>query len=492
MKELLRYDYQKIRSLIESGEISCYELTQVYCNQIAAQEKHINAYITQTLEQALKTAQVREKNKEEGLEKQPLFAMPMGIKDMFCTEGVRTTAGSKILENFIPPYSSTVVSALERDGIIMLGKCNQDEFAMGSSNESSYFGLCRNPWNPEYVPGGSSGGSAAAVAAGMALCTMGTDTGGSIRQPASFTGVVGVKPTYGRVSRYGIVAFASSLDQAGPIARSVADAALILDSICGYDEKDSTTARRDATQFFSLLTSDIKGVRVGVSDALFEGVDDDVKAEVLRAIATLKDNGNEIIDISLPHMSYAVPVYYLVAASEASSNLARYDGVRFGYRSDFREKPAENLEEFYARTRGEGFGSEVKRRVMLGTYSLSSGYYDAHYKKASQVRRLIQEDYIKAFASCDVVVGPVSTSPAFKIGEKVADPLAMYQNDLLTTATNLAGIPGLSVPIGYTAKGLPVGLHINAKHFEEQKMLNVAKFIEDFHCKEERWPSVLQ
>jgi aspartyl-tRNA(Asn)/glutamyl-tRNA(Gln) amidotransferase subunit A len=409
-----------------------------------------------------------------------LAGVPFGIKDMFCTRGLKTTAASKILENFIPPYDATVVSRLRKAGITVLGKLNQDEFAMGSSNENSHYGPTKNPWNLQYVPGGSSGGSAAAQAARLAAGTVGTDTGGSIRQPASFCGIVGVKPTYGRVSRYGIVAFASSLDQAGPMVSCVEDAALTLEVICGRDEKDQTTSDHEVPKFSQNLKEDLKGLRIGlVKEYMSEkGLHADVEKTVDAAIETLKKRGAEIVEVSIPLTSQAVPMYYLIAASEASSNLARYDGVKYGYRTNIEALGSMELDDFYCRTRGEGFGKEVKRRIMLGTYCLSSGYYDAFYNKAGQVRRLLRDQYSEVFKKCDVLLSPVTTSPAFKIGDRISDPLAMYLNDIFTVSTNLAGLPGMSVPFGMSQDGLPIGVQLTADHFAEQKMLNVGYSLE--------------
>lgn len=421
----------------------------------------------------------------------PLAGIPIGIKDMLCTKGVKTTAGSKILSNFIPPYSSTVVERLEKDGAIVVGKMNQDEFAMGSSNEVSHFGNCKNPWDTKRVPGGSSGGSAAFVAAGMGPASIGTDTGGSIRQPASFCGVVGVKPTYGRVSRYGIIAFASSLDQAGPMTRTVKDAALVMESICGHDPKDATTARAAVPQWSQLLNTNLKGMKVGLlKEFISDDVSDDVRKTLEEGKKAIQAAGAEIVEVSIPLTDMSVPIYYLVAASEASSNLARYDGVRFGYRADFSEVPAKDLEDFYSRSRGEGFGEEVKRRILLGTYCLSSGYYDAYYKKACQVRRLLRDQFLQAFEKCDVMLSPVTTTPAFEIGARIDDPLQMYLNDIFTTSAPLVGIPGMSVPAGFSKEGLPIGLQLLSRHFEEQKMLNVGQVIEESFKATERYPNV--
>lgn len=489
---ILKSDLIELRDAIQKKQVKATEVVSAFLNQIHQHNKNINAFVEindRAMEAAQKMDEAIAANKPMG----PLAGLPVGIKDMLCTRGIRTTAGSKILHNFIPPYSSTVVERLESAGAITIGKCNLDEFAMGSSTETSHFGVSRNPWNFEYVPGGSSGGSAAAVAAGMAPAAIGTDTGGSIRQPASFCNVVGVKPTYGRVSRYGIIAFASSLDQAGPFTRSVRDSALILEVICGKDPMDSTTSSRSTEAWSKNLNPDLKGYRIGVSsDALNDNLDPAVKKSVEDSIKWVKEAGAEIVEVQFPNLEYAVPVYYMIATSEASSNLARYDGVRYGYRADFSREPAKNLEEFYCRTRGEGFGTEVKRRIMLGTFALSSGYYDAYYLKASQVRRLIYNDFIKAFSQCDVVLGPVSSSPAFKLGERIDDPLTMYMNDKFTTSANLAGIPGMSVPAAFSKDGLPIGVQLNASHFAEQKMLNVALAIENAAGVKERMPNVVQ
>ncbi|MFN9068074.1 MAG: Asp-tRNA(Asn)/Glu-tRNA(Gln) amidotransferase subunit GatA, partial [Bdellovibrionales bacterium] len=422
-------------------------------------------------------AQVYDQLSEDKKRSLKLGGIPFGINDMLCTKNLRTTAASKMLENFIPPYDSTVVARLKNQGAIILGKLNQDEFAMGSSNETSFFGATKNPWDLKFVPGGSSGGSAAAMAAKMAAATIGTDTGGSIRQPASFCGVVGVKPTYGRVSRYGIIAFASSLDQAGPMTQSVADAAVVLETICGHDPKDATSSQKVVPDFFKNLNSKTR-LRVGVlTEALKGGLDTDVEKALQGAIEDYKKSGAEISEISLPLLDHAISVYYLIASSEASSNLSRYDGVRFGHRAKMDESSV-SLDEFYARTRGEGFGAEVKRRIMMGTFCLSSGYIEAYYEKACRVRRLIQQDYAMAFENCDVILSPVAASPAFKIGERISDPLQMYLNDIFTTSTNLAGLPGMSVPYSISKSGLPIGLQLTAKAFDEQTLLNAAATLE--------------
>lgn len=485
---------QSLKSLSESvrtKKVSAREVTEAFLNQSEKWNKKLNAYVTMN-DKALESANQIDQRLAKGENVGPLAGVPMAIKDMLCTKGLRTTAGSKILHNFVPPYSSTVVERLECAGAITLGKANQDEFAMGSSTETSHFGISRNPWNLDYVPGGSSGGSAAAVAAGMATAAIGTDTGGSIRQPANFCGIVGVKPTYGRVSRYGIVAFASSLDQAGPFSRTVEDAAIILETICGRDGRDMTTASVPVPAWSKQIKKDLKGLRAGLPKEYFsDKLDPDIRKAVDKAVDAARKAGAEIVEVSIPLTEMAVPIYYLVATSEASSNLARYDGVRFGHRADFSKNAAESLAEFYCRTRGEGFGSEVKRRIILGTYALSSGYYDAYYKKACQVRRLLREQFLEAFKKCEVLISPASTSPAFKIGGRISDPLAMYLNDIYTTSANLVGIPGMSVPAGFSSQGLPIGVQILSSHYQEQHLFNVGSVIEEaMNIKE--LPSVLQ
>ncbi len=489
--ELLTSSLKAIVNAVQSKKVSATEVTKAFLAQSEKWNGKINAYITLN-EKAMAAAEEVDQKIARGENPGPLAGVPLAIKDMLCTKGLRTTAGSRILENFIPPYSATVVERLEAAGSITLGKANQDEFAMGSSNETSYFGTTRNPWNLEYVPGGSSGGSAAAVAAGMASAAIGTDTGGSIRQPASFCGLVGVKPTYGRVSRYGIVAFASSLDQAGPITRTVEDAALVLETIAGRDPLDSTSANVPVPRWSSNINKNLKGKKAGLPKEYFsDALSPEMRKVVERAIEVVRGAGVEIVEVSLPLTDMAVPIYYLVATSEASSNLARYDGVRYGYRADFTKRPAEDLAEFYSRTRGEGFGTEVKRRVILGTYALSSGYYDAYYKKACQVRRLLRQQFIDVFKQCDFLIGPVTTEPAFKLGARINDPLKMYLNDIYTTSANLVGIPGISVPGGLSAEGLPLGVQILTAHFNEQMMFDVAAVIEEAMAIKER-PHVLQ
>ena len=467
-----------LKKSILAKDLSAREVTNTFLARIEEENPKLNAFITIN-EAATAAADAVDADLAKGKSVGPLAGVPVAIKDMLCTKGLRTTAGSKILGNFIPPYSATVVERLEAAGAINLGKTNQDEFAMGSSSETSAFGHCRNPWNTDYVPGGSSGGSAVAVAGGLATFAIGTDTGGSIRQPASFCGIVGLKPTYGRVSRYGIVAFASSLDQAGPMTRTVADAALVAEAICGHDPMDSTTSHEPVPAWSQNIRRELRGVKVGIPKEYFaEGLGIETRRAVERAIEALKEAGAVTVEVSLPLTEMAVPIYYLTATSEASSNLARYDGVRFGHRADFSRHPAEDLAEFYCRTRGEGFGSEVKRRIVLGTYCLSSGYYDAYYRKAGQVRRLLRDQFAAAFAKCDVLVSPVTATPAFKLGERVSDPLQMYLNDIYTTSANLVGIPGMSVPCGFSRDGLPIGVQLLASHFAEQNLFDAGSVIE--------------
>lgn len=469
----------QIAEAVKTKKVSAKEVTQHFQKRIESLDGKLNSFTSKN-EHAVKEAELIDARIAKGEDVGMLAGVPFGIKEMFCTKGLKTTAGSKILENFVPPYDATAVARLKKAGIVVLGKLNQDEFAMGSSNETSFYGPVKNPWNLDCVPGGSSGGSAAAQAARLVAGTLGTDTGGSIRQPASFCGIVGVKPTYGRISRYGIIAYASSLDQAGPMVSTVKDAALTLEVMSGFDELDSTTTQKNVPAWSKNLKADVKGMKIGLmKEYMTGGLHPDVQKTVENSVDTLKKMGAEIIEVSVPMTEFAVPVYYLVAASEASSNLARYDGVKYGFRADFKNLSAIDLEEFYGKTRGLGFGSEVKRRIMLGTYCLSSGYYDAYYNKAGQVRRLITNQYLEAFKKCDVILSPVTTAPAFKINERISDPLAMYMNDIFTTSTNLAGLPGMSVPFGLSQDSLPIGIQLTASHFEEQKMLDVAYALED-------------
>ena len=467
--------------LLQRGEISSEDLTRAVLARIAALDDRVGAYLTVDREGALEQARRADELRAAG-QGTALTGIPLGIKDVICTRGLRTTCASRLLDNFSPPYDATVMQRLRQAGAVVLGKTNMDEFAMGSSTENSGFGPTANPWDLSRIPGGSSGGSAAAVAANMCLGSLGSDTGGSIRQPASHCGIVGLKPTYGRVSRYGLVAFASSLDQIGPLGKSVMDCALLMNVICGHDPRDSTSVSEPVPDFTRLRADGLQGLKIGLPVEYFEaqGLDADVRQAVAGAVATVEALGAETVEISLPHTQYGVAAYYIIAPSEASSNLARYDGVRFGVR---REDDGDLLDMF-RRTRSAGFGAEVKRRIILGTYALSAGYYDAYYGKASQVRTLIIEDFRKAFAQCDVLLSPVAPTPAFAIGEKTADPLTMYLSDVFTLCANLAGIPGISIPCGFSSAGLPIGLQIMGRHFDEARLLAVAHHFEqatDFH-----------
>ena len=458
-------------ALIEKREASPVELTELFLERISTEDEKINSYITVWEEAAVEAARKAEKEISEGNYLGPLHGVPIGLKDIFVTKDSRTTCGSKMLRDFVSPYNSTVAEKLMASGSIILGKNNMDEFAMGSSNETSHFGPVKNPWDTDRVPGGSSGGSAAATAANLCVASVGTDTGGSIRQPGSLCGVVGMKPTYGRVSRYGMIAFASSLDQAGPLAKTVEDAAVILSSIAGHDPLDSTSVNLPAANYADALSTDIKGLRVGIPKEYFvPGMDPEVEKSVRKAIAELETLGAEIVEISLPHSRYAVSTYYIIAPSEASSNLARYDGVRYTYRCE----DAETLRDLFFRSRSEGFGDEVKRRIMLGTYALSTGYYDAYYLKAQKARTLIIRDFESAWEKVDVIASATSPETAFRIGEKADDPLKMYLSDILTIPCNIAGLPGISVPCGFSSDKLPIGLQIMGKPFDEQAVLNVA------------------
>ena len=450
-------------------EFSSVELTTHFLDRIAAHDTSLNSFITVTADIALADAARADERRRAG-ENSPLLGIPVAHKDIFCTRGVRTSCGSRMLDNFIAPYDATVVDRLRAGGTAMLGKTNMDEFAMGSSNQTSWYGPARNPWDTRCVPGGSSGGSAAAIAAGLAPIATGTETGGSIRQPAALTGLTGLKPTYGRVSRFGMVAFASSLDQAGLLARSAEDIALALGTIAGHDSNDSTSADQPVDDYPDALESDISGVRIGIVKEQFgDGLDPEVGRLVEEAIIDIERLGATLVDVSLPNSALSIPVYYVVAPAEASSNLSRYDGVRFGHRAVY---PVD-LEDLYKRSRSEGFGDEVKRRIMIGTYVLSAGYYDAYYLKAQQVRRLISADFARAFDQVDLIVGPTSPFTAFPIGEKMDDPVAMYLCDTYTSGINLAGLPALSAPAGF-ARGLPAGLHLMGNHFREDLLLAVA------------------
>jgi len=462
------------KKLLEQGDITAVDLTESVLARIDAVETRVKSFITLDKDGAMAQAEEADRVRRQGGAAE-LCGLPIGIKDVLCTSTMPTTCGSRILENFVPPYDATVIRKLNESGAVLVGKLAMDEFAMGSTSENCAYGVPENPWRPGYVAGGSSGGSASCVAADECLATLGSDTGGSIRQPASLCGVVGMKPTYGRVSRYGLVAFASSLDQVGPLTKDVRDCALLMNVISGYDPSDSTSINRQVPDFTAALRDGMKGVRVGVPAEYFgDGLDPDVERSVRAAIDMLADAGAEIIDISLPHTEYCVAVYYLIAPAEASSNLARYDGVRFGYR----DLKTDSLIDMYRQTRSSGFGDEVKRRILIGTYALSAGYYDAYYKKASQVRTLIKEDFTRAFAACDLVASPVTPTPAWKIGDKADDPLALYLSDILTISANLAGIPGMSVPAGFSHDGLPIGIQLQAGHFNEEILLRAAWNIE--------------
>ena len=473
-----------IKEKIINREISAQEVVEDLFEWIALKEPSVKAYLTLDKEGALaKAKQIDEKLSNSG--KVGLLAgIPVAIKDNICTSGMKTTCASKILEDFTPPYDAFVVKRIKEEDAVIIGKTNLDEFAMGSSNENSAFHVTRNPWNTDCIPGGSGGGSAAAVTANMAFMALGSDTGGSVRQPSSFCGNVGCKPTYGRISRYGLVAFASSLDQIGSVTKDVSDAALLLQVVSGHDAYDSTSANLGVPDYIAGINSTNDNLRIGVPKEFFgEGLNPEIKNAVTNALEIYKKNGAEIVDLSLPHCGYAVATYYIIATAEASSNLARYDGVRYGHRSQLSE---DNIIDMYSRVRAEGFGSEVKRRILLGNYVLSAGFYEAYYMKASKVRNLIKDDFEDAFKKVDCIISPTCPSPAFKIGEKVTDPLEMYLSDIYTIPANLVGIPGISIPCGFTTTGLPIGMQIMGKHFEEEKILKIAKLFEnetDFHLK---------
>ena len=467
---MLNFSLTQLGAALRTKKISSVELTQIYLDRIATLNPSLNAFITTDPDLSLKQARAADALLADGKE-QALTGIPIAQKDIFCAKGWRTSCGSKMLENFISPYDAHVIEQFNNAGAVNLGKTNMDEFAMGSSNETSYFGAVKNPWDLDTVPGGSSGGSAAAVAARLCAASTGTDTGGSIRQPASLCGISGIKPTYGTVSRYGMIAFASSLDQAGPMARSAEDLALLLNVMTGFDERDSTSLQRDKEDYTRDLSKPLNGIRVGLPKEFFaEGLSQDVADCVNAAIAEYKKLGATIIDISLPNSRLSVPVYYVLAPAEASSNLSRYDGVRYGYRAP----EFSDLADMYEKTRSQGFGAEVKRRIMIGTYVLSHGYYDAYYLQAQKIRRLIAQDFSEAFKQCDVIMGPTSPSTAFNLGEKGDDPVQMYLSDIYTIAVNLAGLPGMSIPCGFGRNKHPVGLQIIGNYFSEAQMLNVA------------------
>lgn len=492
MTELTNLTVAQIRDGHRAGDFSAVEVAEAF-NANVAGAKALNAFIVETPDHAIAAAKQADADRAAGTLK-PLSGVPIGMKDLFATNGVQTTAASHMLEGFVPRYESTVSQKLWDAGCGMLGKLNLDQFAMGSSNETSYFGNVISPWkrndggNAALAPGGSSGGSSSAIAARLCPAATGTDTGGSIRQPAAFTGISGIKPTYGRCSRWGIVAFASSLDQAGPMARDVKDCAIMLENMAGFDPKDATSLNLPIPNWEAALSSDLKGKKVGIpKEYRLEGIDPDIDAMWDAGIAMLKDAGAEVVDISLPHTKYALPAYYIIAPAEASSNLARYDGVRYGLR-DLPEKAG--LQDMYAATRADGFGPEVKRRIMIGTYVLSAGFYDAYYTQAQKVRTLIARDFEQAFASCDVILAPTAPSAAFGLGEKTADPLAMYLNDVFAVPASLAGLPAMSVPAALNREGLPLGLQIIGKAFDEQGVLNAGLAIEEragFNARAEKW-----
>ncbi|HIE43392.1 MAG TPA: Asp-tRNA(Asn)/Glu-tRNA(Gln) amidotransferase subunit GatA [Candidatus Omnitrophica bacterium] len=489
--ELYELTAHQLHKLLIERKTSSFEVTKSIYERIEKLGEKINSYITLTTELALKQAEKADEKlkKHEGLG--PLTGIPVAIKDVISTKGVRTTCGSKILSNYVPIYDATVIERLRGDDAVFLGKTNMDEFAMGSSNENSAYGCVRNPWDTSVIPGGSSGGSAASVASDLTIMALGTDTGGSIRQPASMCGIVGLKPTYGRVSRFGLVAFASSLDQIGPITKDVEDASLLLNVIAGYDPMDSTSIPGEIPDYTSFLRNSTKNLRIGVPQEYFvEGIDKEVERAVLGAVELFKKLGAEVMEVSLPHTEYAVSAYYIIAPAEASSNLARYDGVQYGCRTkEERGRRSEDVSaivDMYEKTRDEGFGDEVKRRIMLGTYALSKGFYEAYYLKALKVRTLIKNDFEETFKKCDVIFTPTSPTPAFKIGEKISDPLQMYLSDIFTIPVNLAGLPAISIPCGFSSGGLPIGLQIIGKPFDEGRILQVAYTFEqntDYHTK---------
>jgi aspartyl-tRNA(Asn)/glutamyl-tRNA(Gln) amidotransferase subunit A len=459
---------------IASCEVKAVDLCRAALDRIE-RLSDLNAFITVTSDSALARAEAVDRAAEKGEPLPPLAGAIIAVKDNMVMRGVRTTAGSRILFNYKPPYTATAVERLEAAGAIIVGKTNCDEFAMGSSNENSAYGSVKNPWDTTRVPGGSSGGSAVAVAAEMAMVALGSDTGGSIRQPASFCGVVGLKPTYGRVSRYGLIAFGSSLDQIGPFANSVEDVAQVMNIIAGRDPNDSTTSNIETDDYVAAASGDVRGLRIGVPREYYgEGLDAEIRQNIEAAIKKFEELGAQIVDVSLPYTEYAVPVYYLIATAEASSNLARFDGVRYGFRAE----ETATLKEMYSRTRDQGFGAEVKRRIMLGTYALSAGYYDAYYGKAQKVRSMIERDFRNAFASCDVIATPTAPTPAFRLGEKTADPLEMYLSDIYTITVNLAGVPGISLPCGLSSDGLPIGIQLIGSHFDESRLLRAARNLE--------------
>ena len=469
-KEITSLSLRQLSDCLRSGELTAVQAVEAYLASIRENDPSIRAYLSVLEEKAMGQAAETDRRRARGETLSPLAGVPAGIKDNICTKGVTTTCASRMLEHFVPPYSAHVIEKLEEAGAVTLGKLNMDEFAMGSSTENSFFQITHNPRDPSRVPGGSSGGSAAAVAAGEAAFALGSDTGGSIRQPAAFCGVVGMKPTYGTVSRYGLVAFASSLDQIGPLTRDVADSAMVMDCIAGHDSRDSTSIRMDKLPYASQLGQDIRGIKIALPEEFFgEGLSEDVRKGIQLAARRFQDLGAEIVRVSMPALTHALPAYYIISSAEASSNLARFDGIRYGYRSpDY-----EDISSLYKNSRSEGFGEEVKRRIMLGTFALSSGYYDAYYKKALQVRTLITRDYSRIFAACDCILSPVAPTTAYKIGEKTANPLEMYLGDIYTVPVNIAGLPGLSMPCAAASDGMPVGMQLIGPAFSEPLLYRV-------------------
>ncbi len=482
MTDLYELTAAELARLMTEKKASSTDITRSFLDRIEKVEDKVKAFITVTPELALEMAEEADRRISAG-DLKPLTGIPMAVKDNMCVRGHKTTCGSRILANFVPPYDATVVRLLKEEGMVILGKANMDEFAMGSSTETSWWGVTHNPWNPEMIAGGSSGGSVAAVAASEAAVALGSDTGGSIRLPASFCGVTGMKPTYGAVSRYGLVAYASSLDQIGPVGRDARDIALVLNLICGHDARDSTSVPTEFPDFTTFLDKPIKGMTIGMPREFFDKLDNpDVERVINDAKDTFERLGVTFVDLSLPHLDYGIAAYYIIAPSEASSNLARYDGVKYGHRA----AEYEGMIDMYCRTRAEGFGPEVKRRIMLGTYALSSGYYDAYYLKAAKVRTLITQDFKKAFETCDAVFCPTGPSPAFKIGEKIDDPIQMYLTDVFTIPVNMAGLPGISLPGGFSADGLPIGVQLIAPHFEEGRLVQLSSAYQnetDHHLK---------
>ena len=469
-KEITSLSLRQLSGCLRSGELTAVQAAEAYLASIRENDPSIRAYLSVLEEKAMGQAAETDRRRARGETLSPLAGVPVGIKDNICTKGVTTTCASRMLEHFVPPYSAHVIEKLAEAGAVMLGKLNMDEFAMGSSTENSFFQITHNPRDPSRVPGGSSGGSAAAVAANEAAFALGSDTGGSIRQPAAFCGVVGMKPTYGTVSRYGLVAFASSLDQIGPLTRDVADSAMVMDCIAGHDSRDSTSIRMDKLPYASQLGQDIRGIKIALPEEFFgEGLSEDVRKGIQLAARRFQDLGAEIVRVSMPTLTHALPAYYIISSAEASSNLARFDGIRYGYRSpDY-----EDITSLYKNSRSEGFGEEVKRRIMLGTFALSSGYYDAYYKKALQVRTLITRDYSRIFAACDCILSPVAPTTAYKIGEKTANPLEMYLGDIYTVPVNIAGLPGLSMPCAAASDGMPVGMQLIGPAFSEPLLYRV-------------------